>query len=65
MRSLVESLKVEFENVKKDHSELKEKEEETESIARNLHVKRRKSKSELEAYLAEEAKIRGASEEMI
>ncbi|KAH9764869.1 hypothetical protein KPL70_001677 [Citrus sinensis] len=65
LRSLVESLKVEFENVKKEHSELKEKEEETESIARNLHVKRRKSKSELEAYLAEEAKIRGASEEMI
>ncbi|KDO74485.1 hypothetical protein CISIN_1g045148mg [Citrus sinensis] len=58
LRSLVESLKVEFENVKKEHSELKEKEEETESIARNLHVKRRKSKSELEAYLAEEAKIR-------
>lgn len=65
LRSLVESLKVELENMKKQHSELKEKEAETESVAGNLHVKLRKSKSELEACLAEEAKIRGASEEMI
>lgn len=65
LRNLVESLKVELENVKKEHSELKEKEAETESIAGNLHVELRKSKSELEACLVEEAKIRGASEEMI
>ena len=65
MRSLVESLKVELENVKKEHSELKEKDAETESIAGNLHVKLRKSKLELEAFLAEESKTRGTCEEMI
>ncbi|GKV44575.1 hypothetical protein SLEP1_g51739 [Rubroshorea leprosula] len=65
LRSLVESLKAELENVKKEHSELKEKEAETESLAGNLHVKLRKSKSELEASLAEESKARGACEEMI
>ncbi|GFS45168.1 weak chloroplast movement under blue light protein [Actinidia rufa] len=65
LRSLVDSLKVKMENLKKEHSELKKKEVETESIAGNLHVKLRKSKSELEAALAEESKVRGASEEMI
>ncbi|XVE50870.1 hypothetical protein DITRI_Ditri01bG0198500 [Diplodiscus trichospermus] len=65
LRCLVESLKEELENVKKEHSELKEKEAETESVAGNLHVKLRKSKSELEAFLAEESKTRGACEEMI
>ncbi|XWS27709.1 hypothetical protein CRYUN_Cryun25bG0004300 [Craigia yunnanensis] len=65
LRNLLESLKVELENVKKEHSELKEKEAETESIAGNLHVKLRKSKSELEAFLTEESKTRGACEEMI
>ncbi|CBI39758.3 unnamed protein product, partial [Vitis vinifera] len=58
LRNLVESLKRELENVKKEHSEMKEKEAETESIAGNLHVKLRKSKSELEACLAEESKAR-------
>ncbi|KAM5546460.1 hypothetical protein ABKV19_002457 [Rosa sericea] len=65
LRSLVEALKVEIENVKKEHAELKEKEAETESIAGNLHVKLRKTKTELEACLAEESKARGASNEMI
>ncbi|CAK9145123.1 unnamed protein product [Ilex paraguariensis] len=65
LRSSVESLKLELENVKKEHSELKEKETETESLAGNLHVKLRKTKSELEAALSEESKVRGASEEMI
>ncbi|XP_022734989.1 WEB family protein At5g55860-like [Durio zibethinus] len=65
LRSLVESLKVELENVKKEHAELKEKEAETESIAGNLHIKLRKSISELEAFLAQESKARGAFEEMI
>lgn len=65
LRSLVEALKRELENVKKEHSELKEREAETESIAGNLHVKLRKSKSELEACVAEESKARGASDEMI
>ncbi|XP_057724237.1 WEB family protein At5g55860-like [Arachis stenosperma] len=65
LRSLVEALKVELEYVRREHAELKKKESETESIVGNLHVKLRKSKSELEAYLAEESKVRGASEEMI
>ncbi|KAA8534679.1 hypothetical protein F0562_032196 [Nyssa sinensis] len=65
LQGLLDSLKLELENVKKEHSELKEMEAETESIAGNLHVKLRKSKSELEAALAEEFKVIGASEEMI
>nr|GLL38301.1 WEB family protein At5g55860 [Ipomoea trifida] len=65
LRTLLENLKLELENVKKEHSELKEKEVETESLAGNLHVKLRKAKSELEAALGEESKVRGASEEMI
>ncbi|GAV59668.1 LOW QUALITY PROTEIN: DUF827 domain-containing protein, partial [Cephalotus follicularis] len=63
--SLVESLKLELENVKKEHAELREKEAETESIAGNLHVKLRKCKSDLEASLAEESRASGASEDMI
>lgn len=65
LRSLLESLKLELENVKKEHSQLKEKEAETESIAGNLHVKLRKSKTELEQALVDESKAKGASEEMI
>lgn len=64
LQSLVDSLKKELENLKKEHAELREKEAETESLAGNLHVKLRKCKSELEASLAEEAKVRGASDEM-
>lgn len=65
LRSLVESLKLELENVKKEHVELKEKENETESLAGSLHVQLRKSKAELEVALAEESKVRGASEDLI
>ncbi|XP_021745085.1 WEB family protein At5g55860-like [Chenopodium quinoa] len=65
LQSLVNSLKEELENLRKEHVELKEKEAETESIAGNLHVKLRKCKSELEASLEGEAKASGASDEMI
>ncbi|KAK4484749.1 hypothetical protein RD792_007343 [Penstemon davidsonii] len=65
LRSLMETLKLDLGNIKKAHSELKEKEAETESAAGNLHVKLRKAKSELEDALTEEAKVRGASDEMI
>ncbi|KAF8031730.1 hypothetical protein BT93_D0829 [Corymbia citriodora subsp. variegata] len=65
LRNLLESLKQEIENVKKEQAELKQKEAETESLVGSLHVKLRKSKSELEACLAEESKARGASDEMI
>ncbi|MED6210286.1 hypothetical protein PIB30_062737 [Stylosanthes scabra] len=65
LRSLVETLKVELENMRREQAELKKKEAESESIVGNLHVKLRKSKSELEAYLAEESKVTGTSEEMI
>lgn len=65
LRSLVEALRVDLENVKREHSELKGKEYRTQSIVANLHVKLQKSESELEVYLAEDIKVRGASEEMI
>ncbi|KAK4767782.1 hypothetical protein SAY87_002923 [Trapa incisa] len=65
LQDLVDSLKVELENVKKEHCELKEKEEEMETVNGNLHVMIQKSKSELEACLAEESKARGASVEMV
>ncbi|XP_055824109.1 WEB family protein At5g55860 [Solanum dulcamara] len=65
LQTLVETLKLDLENIKKEHSDLKEKEAETESLAGGLHVKLRKAKSELEVAVAEEAKARGASEEMI
>ncbi|XP_059284209.1 WEB family protein At5g55860 [Lycium ferocissimum] len=65
LQNLVETLKMELENIKKEHSDLKEKEAETESLAGSLHVKLRKAKSELEVAVAEEAKARGASEGMI
>ncbi|KAJ8532500.1 hypothetical protein K7X08_012423 [Anisodus acutangulus] len=64
LQTLVETLKLELENMKKEHFELEE-ETETESLAVGLHVKLRKGKSELEVAIAEEAKARGASEEMI
>lgn len=65
LQTLVDSLKVELENLRKEHTELKEKEAETESNAGNLHVKLRKCKSELEASFEAEAKTSGASNEMI
>ncbi|CAO2835676.1 unnamed protein product [Amaranthus hypochondriacus] len=65
LQCLVDSLKNELENLRKEHAELKEKEAETESIAGNMHVKLRKCKSELEAFMEEEAKASGASDEMI
>ncbi|KAL6975181.1 hypothetical protein U1Q18_023976 [Sarracenia purpurea var. burkii] len=66
LQRLVEILKLELDNVRKEHSELKEKEAEMESIAGNLLVKLRKSKYELEATaLAEDSKVRDASVERI
>ncbi|CAA2995739.1 Hypothetical predicted protein [Olea europaea subsp. europaea] len=63
--SLVETLKIELENTKREHLEMKERETGTESTAGNLHVKLRKAKSELEEAFAEEAKLSGVSDEMI
>ncbi|KVI02343.1 Protein of unknown function DUF827, plant [Cynara cardunculus var. scolymus] len=65
LKSLLESLKIELENVKKEHEELKAKEAETETVAGDLNVKLQKSKVELEAACLEEAKVSGASEEMM
>lgn len=65
LRTQLANLKLELENVRKEHSELKEKEVETESLVGNLHVKLRKAKAELEAALGEESKVRGVSGEMI
>jgi hypothetical protein len=44
---------------------LKKKECETESIVRNLRGELHKSELEIEVYLAEESKVRGASKQMI
>ncbi|CAA0814022.1 WEB family protein [Striga hermonthica] len=65
LRRLVETVKAELDEIKKEHVGLKEKEVETESLAGNLHVKLRKAKSELEEAIAEEARARGASDEMV
>ncbi|KAK7299920.1 hypothetical protein RJT34_10749 [Clitoria ternatea] len=65
LRSLVEALSMELENVKRKHYELKEKEPKTESIVGNLKVELQKSEAELEVYLEEKSKVRGASKEMI
>ncbi|KAL6543078.1 hypothetical protein OROHE_010598 [Orobanche hederae] len=62
LRCLMERLKIELDEIKREHLGLKEKELETESVAGNLHVKRRKA--ELEEAMAEEAKTRGISREM-
>ncbi|XP_071736567.1 WEB family protein At5g55860 [Rutidosis leptorrhynchoides] len=65
LKNLLASLKIELENVKKEHDELKEKEAETESIAGNLNDALQKSKTELEQACSEEAKVTGASEDMM
>ncbi|KAK1292109.1 WEB family protein [Acorus calamus] len=65
LRSLEESLKLELEQVRKEHLELKEKEAETESVAGNLHIELQKTKSELEVALASESKARAASDDLI
>lgn len=61
LRNLVDSLKQDIENVRKEHMELKEKEAEAESISGNLHVKLRKSKDELEAALAADSNLNNSS----
>lgn len=65
LRSLVDALRMDLENVQREHSELKEKERETKSIFANLQAELEKTESELEVYMIEESKVRGASEDMI
>ncbi|KAK9077617.1 hypothetical protein SSX86_005954 [Deinandra increscens subsp. villosa] len=67
LKKLLASLKIELENIKKEHKELKEKEKEaeTESVVGNLNSKLQKSKIELESEGIEEAKVTGASDEMM
>lgn len=64
LKSLLESLKIELDNVKKEHEELKAKEAETETVAGDLNDKLQKSKAKLEAACLEETKVGGASDEM-
>ncbi|KAF6153817.1 hypothetical protein GIB67_001050 [Kingdonia uniflora] len=64
LQNLMELLKLELENMKKEHFELKEKEAEFESIASNLNVNLLKGKLELEMALAEVENTRGAYEEL-
>ncbi|CAM8888412.1 unnamed protein product [Rhodiola kirilowii] len=65
LRSSLESLKLELENVKKEHAEMNEKEAEMESIAGNLNIQLCKTKSELEACIAEESKARDSADDMV
>ncbi|XP_058745005.1 WEB family protein At5g55860-like [Vicia villosa] len=65
LRCLVEGLKLDLENVKREHSELKEKECKTESILRNLRDELEKREFELEICLAEESEVRVSSQRMI
>ncbi|CAJ1971523.1 unnamed protein product [Sphenostylis stenocarpa] len=65
LRAMMEALRMELENVKREHTALRDKEFKTESVVENLRVELQKSESELEAYLAEESKARGETEEMI
>ncbi|KAI3703773.1 hypothetical protein L1987_73968 [Smallanthus sonchifolius] len=65
LKTLLESLKIELENVKKEHEELKQKEVEIESVVGDLNSKLHKSKIELESACVEEAKVTGASDEMM
>ncbi|KAL5101136.1 hypothetical protein RYX36_005463 [Vicia faba] len=65
VRCYVESLKLDLENVKREHLELKEKECKTESVLRNLRDELEKREFELEIYLAEESEVRVSSERMI
>jgi len=65
LRSLVEALRMDLEYVKREHSELKEAECETKSIVKNMCSELQRCESELDVYLAEESKVRGASEQMI
>ncbi|CAN6479721.1 unnamed protein product [Victoria cruziana] len=64
-RNLLESLKLELEKVNREHQELKKKEAEAEIIAGELQSKLESAKNELAAALADEAKVRGASDELI
>lgn len=59
LQRVVKSLKVELENLKKEHAELKDKEDGgAEFAGRSLHFKLLKSKSEHEGYVANEPKVR-------
>ncbi|KAK7302123.1 hypothetical protein RJT34_13003 [Clitoria ternatea] len=57
LRSLVETINLELENIK-------EKEFETRSIVRNMYVRLCKTKFELEAYVVEESKVRDAEKKL-
>ncbi|XP_050903589.1 WEB family protein At5g55860 [Lathyrus oleraceus] len=65
LRCLVEALRLDLEYVKREHSELKEKECKTGSILRNLRDELEKRQFELDIYLAEESEVRLSSEKMI
>uniref|UniRef100_A0A7N0RFH7 WEB family protein n=1 Tax=Kalanchoe fedtschenkoi TaxID=63787 RepID=A0A7N0RFH7_KALFE len=65
LKGSLESLKLELENVKKEHAEMKVKEAEMEYIAGNLNIQLCKTKSQLEACIAEESKTRDAAGDMV
>lgn len=63
--NLVESLKLELAAGKQDHSQLKEKDTDTESIVADLHVKLQKCKSELEVAVCAESEAAAASDDLM
>ncbi|KAM0943074.1 putative WEB family protein [Dioscorea sansibarensis] len=65
LRSLVDSLKLELEALKKEHAQVKEKDAETESIAAQLHAKLHYSKFELEAAMVVQSKASSAHEDLM
>lgn len=65
LQSLLDSLKLELESVKKERLELNEKEAQTELTAANLNAHLEKRKFELENIIAGEEKTRLACEEMM
>lgn len=65
LRNSLNCLILELESVKLKHSELKEKEAQTDSIFRNLNADLLKCKYELEKAIAEETKVKETSDDLI
>lgn len=64
LRRSLETLKLELENLKKEHAVMKDKEAEMEFIAGNLNTQLFKTKADLEACIAEESKAREAADKL-
>ncbi|PKA67036.1 WEB family protein [Apostasia shenzhenica] len=65
LRGEVEKLKLQLEAVKQEHSELKVKDAETETLVGNLHMKLQRCKAELESAMIAESKVSSSSEDLM